>query len=208
MSWDKMTPVHPHELIPRAEKKARNQQSREWEKKNPPTCFSIPAPLAQTAHAVREKILSCAEFDEAGRPRLDPITADVSACVLLSWAIAQVANTPSLIPVSNTPHSKTGLTAYAAEWNTWHTPPPFPKPTRKRKKGKSPQPKLNLSYRIPTFMKEEVHAITKRTGLPLGEVFLRLLQIGLDDYKAMKFRFAIEPEVVYRSATWQRLSDG
>ena len=205
MSWDKLTPIHPHEMIPRAEKKKRHQ-SRVYEKKNPATSFSIPAPLMETARSIREQVLSCAEFDETGRSRLSPITADMAANVLISWSLARVVDNPTLIPVSPTAHSRVGLTAHAAAWDAWNVPPTFPKSTRGRKKNQNRQKKLNLSYRIPEFMEKQIREIAERSGVPLGEVFLRLLQIGLDDYQAMKYRFAIEPDIVYRSATWEMLS--
>lgn len=206
MSWDKLTPIHPHEMIPRATKKARNQ-SRLYEKKHPATSFSIPAPLMETARAIREQVLSCAEFDEAGHPRLSLITADMVANVLISWSLARVADNPALIPVSPTARSRVGLTAHAAAWDAWNVPPPFPKSTRGHKKGQNRQKKFNLSYRIPEFMEKQIREIAERTGVPIGEVFLRLLQLGLDDYKAMKFRIAVQPDVIYRTATWEKVSD-
>jgi hypothetical protein len=205
MSW-KNSPtqaVQPYQTIPFAEKK---QRKSDWNKIHAPKSFSIPPPLIQAAIAVREKILSCAEFDEQDNRRTIPFTADVVANVILEWALDQVKQKPKLIPVSPTPHSKVGMTAYAAAWDTWRKPPTFPKSTLGKKKSKrTVRPaKFYLAYRIPASMESEIKKISEETGVPLGEVFLRLLQIGLAGYENMDFRIVPTPEVSYRSATYER----
>lgn len=206
MSW-KNPPsqaVQPYETIPFAEKKTRKS---DWNKIHAPKSFSIPPPLTQIAIQVREKILSCAEFDEGGDRRTIPFTADVAANVILEWAIDQVKQKPKLIPSSPTPHSKVGMTAYAAAWDTWRKPPTFPKSTLGKKKSKrdaARPPKLYLAYRIPPDMENAIKTISENTGVPLGEVFLRLLQIGLAGYENMDFRIVPTPEVSYRTATYEK----
>lgn len=204
MSW-KNTPaqaVQPYQTIPFAEKK---QRKSDWNKINAPKSFGIPAPLAQTAIAVREKILSCAEFDEQDNRRTIPFTADVAANVILEWALEQVRINPKLIPASVTPHSKVGVTAYAAAWDTWRKPPTFPKSTLGKKKSKTKKAKqYHLSYRISPKSEQGIKQIAENTGIPIGEIFLRLLQIGLAGYENMDFRIVPTPEVTYRSATWQK----
>jgi hypothetical protein len=203
MSW-KNPPtqaVQPYQTIPFAEKK---QRKSDWNKIHAPKSFGIPAPLTQTAIAVREKILSCAEFDEGGERRTIPFTADVAANVILEWALDQVKQKPKLIPASPTPHSKVGMTAYAAAWDTWRKPPTFPKSTLGKKKSKTKKAKqYHLSYRISSNSEKDIKEIAESTGVPIGEVFLRLLQIGLAGYENMDFRIVPTPEVTYRSATWQ-----
>lgn len=206
MSW-KNPPtqaVQPYQTIPIAEKKTRKS---DWNKIHAPKSFSIPPPLTQAAITVREKILSCAEFDEQGNRRAIPFTADVAANVILEWALDQVKQKPKLIPASPTPHSKVGMTAYAAAWDTWRKPPTFPKSTLGKKKSKrnSARPaKFYLAYRIPESMENGIKKISEETGVPLGEIFLRLLQIGLAGYENMDFRVVPTPEVSYRSATYER----
>ncbi|MCG2787669.1 MAG: hypothetical protein L6461_21495 [Anaerolineae bacterium] len=179
------------------------KRKSDWNKTHAPKSFSIPAPLAQAALDIREKILSCAEFDEQGNRRREHITADVAANVILNWAIDRVKQNPRLIPSTPSPHTKTGVTAYAATWDTWSKPPTFPKSTRGKKKSatKIKIRKQILSYRIPVDTENAINELSESTGVQLGEIFLRLLQIGMADYERMDFRIAPTPEVVYRSAT-------
>ena len=176
-----------------------SKRRSDWNKRHAPKAFAIPAPLIETAKEVRETVLSCGEFDERDKPRASPLTADVAATCMLEWAIKQVEKKPGLLPVSQTPHSKTGWTAYTAEWNTWAIPPSFPKPTR-RKKATKKRGKYVLSYRIPNSQEKAIRDISERTGVPLGEVLLRLIQIGIEGYKAMKYRIVPTAKITYTDA--------
>jgi hypothetical protein len=177
--------------------KTAPKRERAWESKNEATGYRIPPPLIETAKGLQEKLLSCSQFDEEGNPRTTSISADTLAETLLQWAIKQVKANPRLIPAYPTPHAKTGITAHIAEWDTWSKAPTFPKPTR-RKKGKSPR--FIVAYRISGETKTAIREIADRTGVSLGEVFLRLLQIVLNAYANMKFRIVPDAEVIYRSA--------
>ena len=176
------------------------KRERIWEKKNSSTTFRIPAPLADTAKHIRGQILGIAEFDESGKPRGTATTADQVAAILLDWAIKQVEQNPRIIPANTNPHGKGKLTLHIAAWDTWATAPAIPKPTRRKKTHTT---RLVISYRIPPETVTSIRNIAENNSVPTGEVFLRLLQIALDGYLAMKFRLTDQPEVVIKTSGWK-----
>lgn len=176
----------------------------DWDKKHAPKAYNIPAPLIGIAQEIRTKILSRANFDEDGRRRT--LSADIVAKVILEWAIAQYTRNPSLIQASPTPRAKGGLTAFAAPWNKGEHPPVYPE-VRNRRKNTQKNSKYVLSYRLPESIEKFIQDIANEKGVPLGEVFLRLLQIGLAGHDAMKYVIQPSAEVVFNDATYREANN-
>lgn len=182
--------------------KSAPKRKRNWESQRPAAVYRIPAPLIETAKEAQGKILSCAENDETGKPRLG-LSADIVADVILRWAIKHIQENPRALPTTAlNPRSKTGLTAYAAEWEDWDgTPPVYPTPRRRNKKKQTP--KLLMAYRIRETTKNDIKEIAQETGLPLGELFLYLIQFGLTGHKKGRFRIKpTGPEVTFTDADY------
>lgn len=174
------------------------KRKRNWESQRPAAVYRIPAPLIPTAKKAQEKILNCAENDEDAKPR-SGLSADVVADVILRWAIKRVNEDPKVLPTALTPRSKTGLTAYAAEWEDWNGTPPTPSPRRKNQKKQTPR--FLMAYRIREKTKNDIKEIAQNKGLPLGEVFLFLIQVGLAGHDSGMFRISPRvAEVVFTDA--------
>jgi hypothetical protein len=181
--------------------KSAPKRKRNWESKRPAAVYRIPAPLIETAKEAQGKILSCAENDETGKPRLG-ISADIVADVILRWAIKHIKENPRALPTALNPRSKTGLTAYAAEWEDWDGTPPTTAPRRKTQKKQTPR--FLIAYRIREKTKNDIKEIAQETGLPLGELFLYLVQFGLTGHDKGRFRIKpTDPEVTFTDADYE-----
>jgi hypothetical protein len=175
------------------------KRKRDWENQRPVASYRIPAPLIATAKEAQEKILSRAENNESGRSR-SGLSADIIANAILRWSIDRVNENPKILPQSLNPRAKTGMTAYAAEWDDWDgTPPVYPTPRRRNKKKQSAR--FVIAYRLHATIKSEIKRIAEDRGLPVGEVFLFLIQFGLAGHDSG--RFCIKPtgtKVVFTDA--------
>jgi hypothetical protein len=157
-------------------------RKRDWESKFPAASYRIPAPLIEIAKEAQAKVLSRTENTEDGKAR-SGLSADVVANALLRWAIERVNEDPKALQAALNPRAKTGLTAYAAEWEDWDGKPPvYPAPRRRNRKKESPR--LVIAYRLHETVKSEIKRIADERGLPVGEVFLFLLQYGLAGHDA------------------------
>jgi hypothetical protein len=200
MPWNQLNPqnpVHPHELIPRVEKTKRR---RDWDKENPPYTYRVPAPLIETAEELSDQVLAISQFDELGQSRRDSTSACQVAAILLSWAISKVAKKPELLDISPNPHGKNGkMTLHLARWDSWASRPIIPPPKKQKKKS---TPRLTLSYRLPEFIDEEIRKLAGK-HLLIGEVFVRLLQIGVMDYQAGQFGLVSSSAAIVYATGWQ-----
>jgi hypothetical protein len=200
MPWNQLNPqnpVHPHELIPRVEKKSRQ---RGWDEANPPNTYRIPEPLIETARALRDQVLAIAQFDEHGQLRQDSTSASQVAAILISWGLNMVSKQPELLPIAPNPHAQSGkMTLHLAAWNSWASGPVIPPPKKQKRKSRA---RFTMSYRLPEFIDDQIRKLAGE-HLPIGEVFVRLLQIGVTNYQARQFRLVSSPSAVVYATGWQ-----
>lgn len=181
------------------------KRTRTWENRKPAAVYRIPAPLIHLAKDAQTKILSRAESDEHGRLRAG-LTADMVAGVILDWAIQRVKENPKALTLTASPHTKGGLTAYAEEWNDWDgKSPAYPAPRRKNKSQKTPR--FLIAYRLEEKTKNEIKRIAEDSSLPLGEVFLFLMRLGLTGHDNGKFRIKTKLQAVCVGAEFENVEN-
>jgi hypothetical protein len=181
------------------------KRKRAWESQRPVASYRIPAPLIHLAKDAQKKILSRAESDEQGRPRAG-LSADTVADVIVRWAIKRVNENPNTLPQITSPHAKSGLTAFAEEWDDWNgKSPAYPEPRRKNKKKQTPR--LVIAYRLQDKTKSEIKRLATDNGWSVGEMFLYLIQIGLAGHDGGKFRIKTRLQAVSASADFEEVKN-
>jgi len=189
----------------------KKKRERKWEKENRAYTYGVSAQSNEAAHLIRDAILWISQHNENGELRQDRTTVDNVATVLIDYAL-QLAEKENLV------FAPTRTGRMTIQWEEveqgWESPIKIGTPIRKKKTP--PKKTVFLAYRWPKKYHQRIEALSgkvpdtkkqnpHRYKVPIGEVVVRLLQRGIDDYKARKIHLTSSQEsVTQKVAGWAK----